>query len=70
MTAWRCSLLIGVTQTSLADEVNVFTIDDVIIILILLQRLQFIDLFYWSTLSLQLWAKEHLFFYSVFGEDK
>ena len=50
---WRCSLLIGVIQiVLLADEVNVFIIDDVIMILILLQRLQFIDLLYWSTLSL------------------
>ena len=39
---WRCSLLIGVIQiVLLADKVNVFIIDDVIMILILLQRLQF-----------------------------
>ena len=55
------------TNYSLADEVNVLIIDDVIMILILLQRLQFIDLLYWSTLSLHYGQK---IFYSVFGEDK
>ena len=40
------------TNCSLADEVNVFIIDDLIMILMLLQRLLFIDLLYWSTLSL------------------
>ena len=59
------------TNCSLADEVNVFIIDDVIMILILLRRLQFIDLLViLVNVVVTLWTKEHLFFYSVFGEDK